>query len=150
MPAQSYFSQNGGLTFERCRNALEASVLVRMEYLKNYGFDSAGKSGAEHLPWRTGLVRDGNLSEKDEVTPFESYAYIWGERGHKTSGSIDEPNNFENHKTLSTDFGEGNRLTPEEPEKIESLFENVYNSCPDPRLAQKLNRYLQTRQLPVE
>ena len=149
MPAQSYFSDNGGHTYQRCRNSLEASVLVRMEYLRKYGFDSAGKSGAEHLPWRTGLLRDGDLSEQDEVTPFESYAYIWGEAGHKTSGSIDEPGNFENHKRFSTDFGEGLRLIPKPAEEIEWLFENVYKSYPDPRLARKLNLYLQTKRLPV-
>lgn len=150
MPAQSYFSMNGGRTFQLSRNAFEASVLVRMKSLLRYGFDSEGKSGAEHLPWRVGMVRDGDLSENDEVTPYESYAYIWGEPGHKTSGSIDQPNNFENHKSLSADFGEGRRLTPLPLAEIEWFYANIYKSYPDPKLAVKVKRYLQTLELAAE
>jgi hypothetical protein len=68
MPAQSYFSNDGGRTYLLSRNAFEASVLVWTDYLFRYGFD-IGKSGAEHLSWRMAMVADGHLSESDEVTP---------------------------------------------------------------------------------
>lgn len=144
MPAQSYYSMNGGETYELGRNNFEASVLVKMEFLKKYGFDADGRSGSEHRPWRRGMVRDRQLSEGDEVTPFESYAYVWGEPGHKISGTIDKPGNFEHHKTRSTDFGEGSCLTPESSDRVDWFYVNVYRSYPDPRLGDRINRYLKT------
>jgi len=85
MPAQSYFSGDGGQTYRLARNSFEASVLVRTDYLLKYGFDTS-KSGAEHLSWRSAMVADGHLSEEDEVTPFESYAYVWGEPATRSVG----------------------------------------------------------------
>lgn len=143
MPAQSYYSMDGGRTYRLGRNAFEASVLVWMDALRTYGFDSTGKSGAEHLPWRNGLVRDGELSENCEVTPFESYAYVWGEPGHKTSSTIDAADNFERHMRESTDFAQ-TRLAAEPPETVEWFYANIYRSFPVPELGQKLNPYLVT------
>jgi hypothetical protein len=148
MPAQSYFSADGGRTYRLARNAFEASVLVRMDHLFRYGFDT-DKSGAEHLSWRMAMVADGQLSESDEVTPFESYAYVWGEPGHKLSGEIDRPDNFERHRAQSTDFGAGAALFPEDQEKLETFYANVYACYPDPSLAERLNFYLTTRQIAV-
>jgi len=143
MPAQSYFSNDGGQTYRLSRNAFEASVLVRTDYLRRYGFDTT-KSGAEHLSWRAAMVADGHLSEDDEVTPFESYAYVWGEAGHKISGEIDRPDNFERHQAHSTDFGVGTALVPETQEKLEAFYANIYASYPVPHLGERLNSYLTT------
>jgi hypothetical protein len=148
MPAQSYFSNDGGQTYRLARNAFEASVLVRTDYLLRYGFDTR-KSGAEHLSWRTAMVFDGHLSESDEVTPFESYAYVWGEPGHKISGEIDRPDNFQRHQAQSTDFGAGAELAPESQEKLEDYYANIYASYPDPSLGDRLNSYLTTRRIAV-
>jgi hypothetical protein len=141
MPAQSYFSPDGGRTFLRDRNVFEASVLVRIDALLRYGFDSTGKSGAEHLPWRHGLVRDGELREDSEVTPFESYVYVWGDPGHKTSSTIDAPDNFQRHLLHSTDFGAG-PLTAEMVERLEWYYVNLYRSVQDERLQARLNQHL--------
>lgn len=146
MPAQSYFTDDGGQTFRRARNAFEASVLVRTDYLFRYGFDTS-KSGAEHLSWRIAMVADGQLSENDEVTPFESYAYVWGEAGHKISSEIDRPDNFERHQAHSTDFGSGAELFPESQEKLETLYANIYASYPLVALGSRLNSYLKTRRV---
>jgi hypothetical protein len=146
MPAQSYFSNDGGRTYQLARNAFEASVLVRIEHLHRYGFD-VGKSGAEHLTWRMTMVAEGELSEHDEVTPFESYAYVWGEPGHKLSGEIDRPDNFDRHRAQSTDFGGGETLRPESQDKLEALYANIYASYPVPALAERLNGYLKTRRV---
>jgi hypothetical protein len=114
-----------------------------MSALRRYGFDTTGKSGAEHLPWRTGLLRDGELSEECEVTPFESYAYIWGDPGHKTSSTIDLADNFTLHKRESTDFGSG-VLCAERPHVAEWYFTRVCGAVPDDSLRVRLNHYLVT------
>jgi hypothetical protein len=143
MPAQSYASMDGGRTYALGRNSFEASVLVRMGALRRYGFDTSGRSGAEHLPWRQGLVRDGELSEECDVAPFESYAYIWGDPGHKTSGTIDLPDNFAVHQRESADFGHG-ALSAELPHVVERYYTNVSGARPHDALRERLNRYLVT------
>ncbi len=148
MPAQSYFSGDGGQTYRLARNSFEASVLVRTDYLLKYGFDTS-KSGAEHLSWRSAMVADGHLSEEDEVTPFESYAYVWGEPGHKISGEIDRPDNFELHQAHSTDFGAGAEVVPERQQKLETFYANIFASYPAPSLGDRLNCYLTTRRIEV-
>ena len=103
-PDVSYWSQDGGKSFLGLMgNSMEASFVVGMKHMKQYGF-STGRSGAEHV--------DGGWLDKtdaliENVSPFESYGYIWGDKraGHKTSGHIGDGNNFENHKNASDDFG---------------------------------------------
>jgi len=123
MPAQSYFSHDDGETFKYARNSMEAAVLIKIDALKKYGFSY--ESGLEHLPWRT-TMRDNKELVIEEITPFESYAYLWGSQiaPHKTSGDVDNPNNFENHKAGSTDFGESKKLTFISDEQVERLFRN--------------------------
>jgi len=104
-PDVSYWSQDGGKSFLGLMgNAMEASFVVGMKHMKQYGF-STERSGAEHV--------DGGWLDKtdaliENVSPLESYGYIWGDKraGHKTSGHIGDGNNFENHKNASDDFGD--------------------------------------------
>ena len=95
------------------------------------------------------MVADGHLSEEDEVTPFESYAYVWGEPGHKISGEIDRPDNFELHQAHSTDFGAGAEVVPERQQKLETFYANIFASYPAPSLGDRLNCYLTTRRIEV-
>lgn len=106
MPEKSYWSPDGGNTIELASNSMEASCIVKISELKKYGF-SDNTNGAEHLAWRHGMRDDGLLDEHFSVTPLESYVYVWGEdiASHKQSGSINDPNCFENHKLKSNDFG---------------------------------------------
>ena len=99
---QSYFTYDGGNTFDKMNNAFEASVLVWMEYVKEYGFK---KSNGDEHSWYKQLVENDKL-EDVEILP--SYIYVWGEEiaKHKQSGDIENINNFENHKENSQDFGE--------------------------------------------
>ena len=144
MPAKSYWSPNNGETFEHARNSMEATVFVYIDVLKKYGF--AYENGTEHVPWRKGLVDDGLLSEDTEVTPFESYAYMWGSSiaPHKTSGSVNNPNNFNDHKEQSVDFGKGEKLTFVSDEHVERLFINVYKSFQSDQLRDHMKKYLTT------
>ncbi len=122
-PKRSYFSVDGGETFKYAENSMEASILVDIEYIKEYGFNY--ESGTEHLKWLIPMRDNGDLVIED-INPFESYAYVWGSdlAPHKTSGNVDHPDNFENHKAGSTDFGEGKKLTFVPDEQVERLFIN--------------------------
>lgn len=141
-PAQSYWSEDGGKTFVLARNAMEASVIADTEAIRNYGFNDS--NGGEHVTWMRGLIDEGELDEDYEVTPFESYMYIWGDEiaSHKQSGFIDDPDNFENHKKASTDFGV-RPLNLYSPLRIKILYYNLIKSVNDGRLTDRLIDYMQ-------
>lgn len=103
-PDVSYMSTNGGNSFKGIvGNSMEASFVVDMTQIKKCGF-STNKSGAEHVDG--GWLSQTSWRQQD-VSPFESYGYIWGDTRapHKTSGTINDEGNFENHKLRSDDFG---------------------------------------------
>jgi hypothetical protein len=103
-PAASFFSAPDRV--EMCQNTLEASVIVKMNRIREIGFRS-DLTGYEGLSWYTKLRDEGNLDEnfRDYVP---SYCFNWSDpheiAGHKQSGDIDNPDNFENHKRASLDF----------------------------------------------
>ena len=101
-PKYSYFTYDGGKTFTKVENAMEASVLVWMENVKEFGFK---KSNGDEHSWYHSLWNNNKVST-DDLEP--SYIYVWGEEiaRHKQSGNIQHPNNFEIHKEFSQDFGD--------------------------------------------
>lgn len=103
-PEQSLFSRPDKV--ELCWNTLEASVIVKMNRIKEIGFRS-DLTGYEGLSWYTKLRDEKQLDEHNKNF-ISSYAFNWSDpsniAGHKQSGDIDNPNNFENHKISSTDF----------------------------------------------
>jgi hypothetical protein len=141
MPGRSYWSPDGGKTFEHARNSMEAAVLIYIDKLKEFGFSY--ENGLEHLPWRRGMIDTAELDENVDVFPYESYAYVWGSdlAPHKTSGNINSPNNFDEHKKGSDDFGEGKKLTFVSSEKIEEYFKNICDFVNDERLTTLMNSY---------
>ena len=102
-PKKSYFTYDGGKTFELTSNNMEASILVKKEVFNIVNFNNG--TGNEHNNWLTYLRDNNQIFENENVTPNESYVYVWGDGQHKQSGDIKNPNNFENHKKLSVDFG---------------------------------------------
>lgn len=103
-PEQSLYSSPDKV--ELCWNTLEASVIVKMNRIKEIGFRS-DLTGYEGLSWYTKLRDEKQLDEHNKNF-IPSYAFNWSDpsniAGHKQSGDIDNPNNFENHKISSTDF----------------------------------------------
>ena len=102
-PRKSFFATQNRL--DMCQNTLEASVIVKMDRIREIGFRS-DITGYEGLSWYTQLRNEGHLDElNDYFVP--SYCFNWGDphevAGHKQSGDIDNPNNFENHKEASKD-----------------------------------------------
>ena len=73
-------------------------------------------------------LREQNQLTIEEIRP--SYAYVWGDGLSKTSGNIDAPDNFENHKEQSQDFGDG-PLTPVEFKDIEPMIERAAQASLD-------------------
>lgn len=128
-PAESYWSLDGGKVFKGIMgNAMEASVLAWLDIVKEYGF-STERSGGEHVDggWYDYVWTDTRCTI-EEVSPFESYGYVWGDprAPHKTSGHINDTNNFENHKKDSVDFGEGKLLTPPNFTGLDPFLRGVY------------------------
>lgn len=141
MPKRSMFTGNGGDSFMYAQNAFEASVLVWIDAIWRYGF--LYENGSEHLSWRRGLVDDDQLDENFDVNPLESYVYIWGEKEstHKQSGDIDNPNNFENHKAQSIDFGD-RPLGIYDDRKLEEWYMKIVNFVQHPYFNKHIQPYL--------
>lgn len=102
-PEMSFFSINGKL--ELARNVMEASVIVKMHRIRQIGFQM-NVTGMEGLSWYTKL-RDENQLDEHYKNYIPSYCFNWSDPihigGHKQSGTIDHPNNFQIHKTYCTD-----------------------------------------------
>jgi hypothetical protein len=102
-PRKSFFATKHKL--ELTQNTLEASVIVKMNRIREIGFRT-DVTGYEGLSWYTKLRDEQQLNELyDHYVP--SYCFNWSDpseiAGHKQSGDINNPNNFENHKKSSTD-----------------------------------------------
>ena len=94
---------------ELVSNTMEASVIVRMERIRDIGF-GMGLTGYEGLSWYVTLRNSGQLNE--HYTHYvPSYCFNWSDpdhiAGHKQSGDINNPDNFENHKRASRDYTRG-------------------------------------------
>ena len=103
-PEMSFFATQHKV--EMCKNTLEASVIVKMERIREIGFRS-DLTGYEGLSWYTKLRDEGNLDENNKNF-IPSYCFNWSDpaevAGHKQSGDINNPDNFDNHKEASQDY----------------------------------------------
>ena len=119
-PEKSFFATQEKL--EMCMNTLEASVIVKMSRIRQIGFRS-DVTGYEGLSWYTRLRDEKQLDEHNK-NYVPSYCFNWSDphevAGHKQSGDINNPDNFENHKKASEDYAK-------EPLRIGVVdLENVY------------------------
>jgi hypothetical protein len=125
-PRKSIFAI-GADRVEFCQNTLEASVIVKMARIREIGF-RVDITGYEGLSWYTRLRDEGQLDEyNDNHVP--SYCFNWSDphevAGHKQSGSIDNPNNFEEHKAASLDWAK-RPLVRLEKEQLDSVYKKYY------------------------
>lgn len=104
-PSRSFFKTQHKL--ELVQNILEASILVDLPEVTKHGFKL--ETGSEHLGWYTRLRDTKQLDENDHYC-VPGYCFNWGDPadwgGHKQSGSINDPNNFDNHKSQTGDFAQ--------------------------------------------
>lgn len=103
-PHQSFFANAIGI--DLVSNTMEASVIVNMQRIRQIGFRS-DITGYEGLSWYDKLRDEGNLNEHN-TNYLPSYCFNWSDpheiAGHKQSGDINNPDNFENHKLASGDY----------------------------------------------
>jgi hypothetical protein len=109
-------------------NTLEASVIVKMDRIKEIGFRS-DITGYEGLSWYTKL-RDEKQLDEHNTKYIPSYCFNWSDphevAGHKQSGDINNPNNFENHKLNSIDYAK-RPLVKLSTEDISNVYIKYYN-----------------------
>jgi hypothetical protein len=125
-PEQSFFATPNKV--EMCMNTLEASVIVKMERIKEIGFRS-DITGYEGLSWYTQLRDEKHLDEHNKYY-VPSYCFNWSDpheiAGHKQSGAIGSPNNFENHKEASKDYAK-RPLEKLSEEKLRETYKTYYH-----------------------
>ena len=109
------------------RNVMEASVIVKMDRIREIGFRS-DTTGYEGLSWYTKLRDEKNLDENIE-NYIPSYCFNWSDphevAGHKQSGDINNPNNFENHKIHSLNYCTG-PLFPLDNSELDIVYQKYY------------------------
>jgi hypothetical protein len=129
-PQKSLFAIND--IVELCQNTLEASVIVKMNRIREIGFRS-DITGYEGLSWYTKLRDEGQLNEYNP-NYIPSYCFNWSDpaeiAGHKQSGAIGSPNNFENHKEASKDYALRPLVKLTEYE-IQLVYNKYYNWIKD-------------------
>lgn len=122
-PRQSFFMTPNKL--ELVVNVMEASVIVKMSRIREIGFGD-GPTGHEGLAWYRQLRDERQLNE-NYTHCVSSYCFNWSDDlfigGHKQSGDINNPNNFENHKQKSLDYARD----PIEPyNNIDAVYAPIY------------------------
>lgn len=125
-PQKSLFASGNGIEF--AQNTMEASIIVKMNRIREIGFRS-DLTGYEGLSWYTILRDEGQLNELNP-NYVPSYCFNWSDpseiAGHKQSGDIDNPNNFENHKEASGDWAK-EPLTPITEEELKEVYKPYFN-----------------------
>lgn len=103
-PQKSLYATPNEITLSY--NTMEASVIVKMNRIREIGF-RIDITGYEGLSWYTQLRDEKQLNEYNQ-NYIPSYCFNWSDphemAGHKQSGAINNPNNFENHKLASLDY----------------------------------------------
>ena len=124
-PRASLFATTNRI--EMCQNTLEASVIVKMNRIREIGFRS-DITGYEGLSWYTKLRDEKQLDEWNN-NYIPSYCFNWSDSheiaGHKQSGAIGSPNNFENHKEASKDYAK-RPLVKLSKDELNSVYEKYY------------------------
>lgn len=105
-PSRSWWTMNGGKKYDPSENQFEASIVCEIEAVRKYGFQMS--NGSEHLPWLEG-TRAGTLTE--DVGPWMSYAYRWGNGLHHMSGGRPQDVVFGEHNAATQEHGDGKPLT---------------------------------------
>lgn len=124
-PKKSFFATKNYI--ELTTNTMEASVIVKIDRIRDIGFRT-DVSGCEGLSWYITLRNEGQLIESYPIY-VPSYCFNWSDpsdvAGHKQSGDINNPNNFENHKIHSNDFSKS-LLMPLSTNELKKIYEPYF------------------------
>jgi glycosyltransferase involved in cell wall biosynthesis len=141
-PEQSFFATPDKVML--VKNTLEASVIVKMDRIRQIGF-RMGLTGYEGLSWYTQL-RDERQLDENYRHYVPSYCFNWSDpahiAGHKQSGNINSPTNFEEHKQESRDIA----IRPLEFSMylldVYERYYDYYRSHPDDFPLDMMNKYV--------
>ena len=124
-PKRSLFAAPNKIEF--VQNTLEASVIVKMDRIREIGFRN-DLTGYEGLSWYTQLRDENQLNEWNE-NYIPSYCFNWSDpsevAGHKQSGDINNPQNFDNHKLASGDWAK-EPLTPLSDVELSEVYKPYF------------------------
>ena len=145
-PQKSFFANKEGISL--AMNTMEASVIVKMDRIREIGCRS-DLTGYEGLSWYTKLRDEKQL---DEWNPkyVPSYCFNWSDpsevAGHKQSGDIDNPDNFDNHKKASGDIADSPLvgLSTEELGKVYAPYFEFLKTNRNEFNEEQYNRYCST------
>lgn len=126
-PEMSFFYSGNNLRL--VRNTLEASVVASVEKVLEYGYHL--ETGKEGLAWYT-MLRDNKELNEHDTYYVPSYCFNWNDgqemnAPHKQSGDIDNPDNFENHKSQSLDKVNGRDLQEWSEEKMRETYKPYFD-----------------------
>jgi glycosyltransferase involved in cell wall biosynthesis len=110
------------------RNTLEASIISDINLIRKYGF--LLETGKEGLGWYIKMI-DSKELDQDDTYSIPHYCFNWHdgqamEAGHKQSGDINNPENFENHKVASNNIVDG-RIKIWEKQRLDELYSIYYS-----------------------
>jgi glycosyltransferase involved in cell wall biosynthesis len=125
-PAMSFFYSGDYLRL--VQNTMEASVVAKRSKVEEYGYNL--ETGREGLAWYT-RMRDNRELDENDAHCVPSYCFNWNDGDtmkapHKQSGDIDNPENFEIHKTRSTDRVDGRDIEIYGVEKMARVYEPYF------------------------
>ena len=89
-------------------NWLEASVLVKMSVIEEYGFKE--NTGDEHIGWFSALLQKNEIVVEDDEKSIPGYCFYWSDipsvGGHKHSNNdeFQREDNFLRHQRFTTDI----------------------------------------------
>jgi hypothetical protein len=110
-PEYSSFWRSDGI-LEIAGNVMEASIISKLDKIKEHGFKDH-KGGGEHWQWLQKFMDDKKIKVDSDSIP--GYCFNWSDqgiiRGHKQSGTMAHPNNFNIHKENTKDFATRNLET---------------------------------------
>ncbi len=126
-PQKSFFATGNRL--ELSQNVMEASIIVKMERIREIGFNEGETTGLEGMSWYNVLKQERHIVE-DYSYAVPAYCFNWSDPvdigGNKQSGTIGRENNFELHKLETKDYAtsplEKNLETREIYEKYYDFF----------------------------
>ena len=126
-PMESFFYCGDNLRL--VKNTMEASVLCDINKLREYGY--ALNTALEGLAWYTKARDNKELSESDSYC-LPSYCFNWNDGAemnapHKQSGSPDNPNNFNNHKSASKDAVNGRTVAIYDENKMREIYKPYFD-----------------------
>lgn len=145
-PERSFFALPERV--ELAGNRMEASIIVKMSRILELGFTN-GKTGAEHTGWYE-LLRKEQQLDNHYKHYVPSYCFNWSDpphiAGHKQSGNLNNPNNFEEHKTSSTDVATRPLMNTMPLEELYSRYYEYFrqnkDTFPQDLMEKYVNRYL--------